>query len=198
VEDGDVVSPIASGDDVPTYEVQAGTPIRLAWRIENPVVEVRLTDSQNDYGARSPEDEFQVTVTQSTVFQLSVTGTPGRRIRINVQAIEPPPPPQNVSGENGATDDEPATVTWTYPGESQSQILGFRVYRASIDNFAFSIAADRFELSNTADRWTDPTLPSCDRVYYVVAIYEDITRTGDDRFRETAASPTSWYTRECE
>jgi hypothetical protein len=183
---------------VPTYQVEAGTLIRLAWRIENPVVEVRLTDSFNDYGARSPEDEFQVTVTQGTVFQLSATGAPGRRIRINVTAIEPPPPPFNVNGINSETDDQPATVTWDYPGESQGRILGFRVYRATIGDFNFSRVADRFELVNTEKSWPDPSTPSCDHVYYVVAVYEDITLSGDDRFRETAASDTSWNTRPCQ
>src|SRR5690606_12942010 len=66
VEDGDVVVPVSSEDNIPTYQVVAGTLIRLAWRIENPVIEVRLTDSRNDYGTRSPEDEFQVMITQST------------------------------------------------------------------------------------------------------------------------------------
>jgi hypothetical protein len=197
-EEGDVVVPVPSGDDIPTYQVSAGTLIRLAWRIENPVVEVRLTDSQNDYGTRSPEDEFQVTVTQSTIFQLNVIGTNGRRIRINVQPVEPPPPPFNVNGINGENNDSPATVTWDYPGEFQSRILGYRVYRANIDTFNFSLVADRFELDNTTKQWVDPTLPSCNRVYYVVAMYEDITRTGEDRFQETEISPTSWYTRPCE
>jgi hypothetical protein len=115
-----------------------------------------------------------------------------------VQAIPPPPPPFNVNGINGADNDSPATVTWDYPGESQARILGFRVYRANIDNFNFSLVADRFELDNTIKEWVDPTLPSCNRVYYVVGVYEDITRTGDDRIQETAISPTSWYTRPCE
>jgi hypothetical protein len=198
VEEGDVVIPVSSQDDIPTYEVAAGTLIRLAWRIENPVVEVRLTDSRNDYGARSAEDEFQVTITASTVFQLAVTGTPGRRIRINVQPVQPPPPPTNVNGINGENNDAPATVTWDYPGEAQSRILGFRVYRAQADDFNFSLVADRFELDNTMNEWTDPSLPSCDHVYYVVAVYEDITRTGDDRIQETDTSPTSWHTRPCE
>src|SRR5690606_25896342 len=138
VEEGDSVVPVSSGDGIPTYQVLAGTLIRLAWRIENPVIEVRLTDSRNDYGARSPEDEFQVTITQSTVFQLVVSGTEGRRIRINVQAIPPPPPAFNVNGINGENNDMPATVTWDYPGEAQARILGFRIYRANVDNFNFS------------------------------------------------------------
>ena len=197
VEAGDVVAPVSSNDDIPTYQVTAGTLIRLAWRIENPVTEVRLTDSSNDYGARSPEDEFQLTITSSTVFQLTVTGSVSRRIRINVLAIPAPPAPFNVNGIDGADNDSPATVTWDYPGESQGSLLGFRVYRANIDNFNFSLVADRFELDNTVKQWTDPSLPSCNRVYYVVGVYEDITRTGDDRIQETAISPTSWYTRPC-
>lgn len=198
VEAGDVVAPVSSDDNIPTYQVTAGTLIRLAWRIENPVTEVRLTDSSNDYGARSPEDEFQLTITSSTVFQLTVTGSVSRRIRINVLAVPAPPAPFNVNGINGENNDAPATVTWDYPGESQARLLGFRVYRANVDNFNFSLVADRFELDNTVKQWTDPSLPSCDRVYYVVGVYEDITRTGDDRIQETAISPTSWYTRPCE
>lgn len=84
VSEGDTIKAVPSEDDIPTYEVQALMPIRLAWRVENPVVEVRLTDSQNDYGVFSPEDEFQVTITQSAVFQLSVTGGLPKRLRINV------------------------------------------------------------------------------------------------------------------
>jgi hypothetical protein len=198
VEDGKVVAPVSSDDNIPTYQVDAGTLIRLAWRIENPVTEVRLTDSSNDYGARSAEDEFQLTITQSTVFQLTVTGSVSKRIRINVLAVPPPPAPFNVNGVNGENNDSPATVTWDYAGESQGKILGFRVYRANVDDFNFSLVADRFELDNTMKQWTDPSLPSCDRVYYVVAVYQDITRTGDDQIQETAISPTSWYTRPCE
>jgi hypothetical protein len=103
-----------------------------------------------------------------------------------------------VNGINGENDESSATVTWDYDGGSQSRILGFRVYRSNVDEFNFSLVADRFELDNTMQEWVDPSLPSCDRVYYVVAVYEDITRSGDDRIRETATSPTSWYTRPCE
>jgi hypothetical protein len=198
VEDGDIVAPVSSDDNIPTYQVDAGTLIALAWKIENAVNEVRLTDSSNDYGARSPEDQFQLTVTSSTVFQLTVTGSVSRRIRINVQAIPPPPPPFNVNGIDGENNDAPATVTWDYPGESQGRLLGFRVYRASVDNFNFSLVADRFELDNTMKQWVDPTTPSCGRVYYVVGVWQDITRTGDDQIQETAISPTSWYTRPCQ
>ncbi len=197
VNPADQVVPVPSEDNVPTYQVEAGTQIRLAWRIENPVVEVRLTDSTNDYGSRSPEDEFQVMVTQGTVFQLTATGAPGRRIRINVTAIEPPPPPFNVNGVDSLSNTQPVTVTWDYPGESQGRILGFRVYRAAVDNFNFSRVADRFELGNTSKFWVDASTPSCDRVYYVVGVWEDITLTGDDRIRETEVSPSSWYTRPC-
>jgi hypothetical protein len=197
VNTGGEVIPISSPDDTPTYQVEAGTVIKLAWRIENPVTEVRLTDSTNDYGMRSAEDEFQVTVTQSTVFNLVVTGTSTRRIRIDVLPVEAPPPAFNVTGIDGVADDDPVTVTWDYPGESQGKILGFRVYRASIDNFNFSRVADRFELDNTAKQWTDASTPNCDRVYYVVAVYEDITLSGDDRIQETDSSDASWYTRVC-
>jgi hypothetical protein len=197
------VAPVPSQDDVPTYQVLAGTQVRLTWRVENPLTEVRLTDSQNDYGQRSPEDEFQLQVNQSTIFRLVVRGggetpqTYERRIRVNVLPIPAPPPPFSVSGVDGPTEDDPATVTWAYPGESQSNILGFRVYRASIDNFNFARVADRFELDNTKTSWVDPVTPSCNWAYYVVAVYEDITRTGDDRIQETEASPTSWYTKPC-
>ena len=196
-EAGGEVIPVSSSDDIPTYQVEAGTAVKLGWRIENPVLEVRLTDSTNDYGVRSPEDEFQVTVTQSTVFQLVVTGTSGRRIRINVLPVTPPPPAFNVSGVDGVALDDPVKITWDYAGESQGSILGFRVYRASVDNFNFSRVADRFELDNTAKEWTDTSSPNCNRVYYVVAVYEDITRSGDDRIQETDSSNASWYTRVC-
>jgi hypothetical protein len=188
---------------VPTYQVDAGTPIRLAWRVENPITEVRLTDSQNEYGVRSPEDEFQAVVTQSTIFRLQVRGAGDspqlieRRIRVNVLPIEPPPPPFNVNGEEGETLEDPSIVQWSYPGENQNDILGFRVYRADVDDFNFSRVANEFELINTAVSWEDPITPSCDRVYYVVAVYEDISRSGDDRIQETVSSPSSWYTRAC-
>jgi hypothetical protein len=188
---------VPSSDNIPTYQVNAGTLIALAWKIENPVTEVRLTDSSNDYGVRSPEDTFQLTVKTSTVFQLTVTGSVSKRIRINVQAVPPPPPPFNVNGIDGADKNSPATVTWDYPGDSQSRLLGFRVYRANVDNFNFTLVADRTELNNTIKQWQDPTTPSCGHVYYVVGVWQDITRNGDDQIQETAISPTSWYTKPC-
>src|SRR5690606_6040856 len=148
-----------------------------------------------DYGTRSPEDEFQVVVTRSTIFQLAVTGAPGRRIRINVNPIQPPARPFNVSGIDGETLDDPATVTWDYPGEDQARIMGFKIYRANIDNFNFAPVADAFALDSTARSWSDTATPSCDHVYYVVAVYVDITRTGDDRIQETAASESTACTR---
>src|SRR5690606_19763798 len=69
------VIPVASQDNVPSYEVRAGTNVRFTWTIQNPISEVRLRDSVNDYGPRSPQDEFQTLVTQSTIFRLVVTGT---------------------------------------------------------------------------------------------------------------------------
>jgi hypothetical protein len=197
------VVPVASQDNVPTYDVRAGATVRFAWRVENLASDIKLVDSVNDYGSRSPEDEFQLQVTQSSLFRLVVlgTGTPAgrfeRTIRLNVLPITPPPSPFNVTGTDGADELTASIVRWTYPGESQSKILGFRVYRANVDTFDFVRVANYFELDSTKDSWIDPATPSCDRVYYVVAVYEDITRSGDDRIQESLPSIESWYTKLC-
>jgi hypothetical protein len=103
-----------------------------------------------------------------------------------------------VTGTDGADALTASIVRWTYPGESQSRILGFRVYRANVDTFDFVRVANYFELDSTKDSWIDPATPSCDRVYYIVAVYEDITRSGDDRIQESLPSVESWYTKLCQ
>jgi hypothetical protein len=197
------VIPIGSENDVPVYEVRAGAIVRIAWNVINPVSQVRLRDLTTDYGTRFPQDEFQTQIFRGTDFRLDIIGaestTPDetRVIRIVVPPIQPPPPPQFVSGIDGIDEDSPSTVTWEYPGQHQSRILGFRIYRASIESFNFSIVANYFTLTPEMTEWIDPTIPSCDRVYYVVAVFEDITQLGDEQIRETAPSAESWYTKPC-
>ncbi len=103
------------------------------------------------------------------------------------------PPPYDVGGEGEAAS---LMIAWQYNLQYQSQIIGFRVYRADLSqaNYGFDLVADESQLAQTARQWQDAELPACGKAYYVVAVYLD-PDTGSPI--QTDPSPESWYSPAC-
>ncbi len=196
---GDVV--LIPSPDEPTYQVNAGTSIKFSWNVVNAQGSLKIIDNLNNvYTLNAAQGELALLATQTAEYTLVAapdTDQYNKRVRLVVIPLPVPPSPQNVSGVDGADETQPSTVTWDYPQDSQSSILGFRIYRAAIDTFNFTMVVDYTALDPAQRAWVDPITKSCNYAYYVVAVYRDITRPTNDQILETPPSPSSWYTKPC-
>ena len=115
-------------------------------------------------------------------------------IQVEVVSPPPPPPPYNVVGtENAGAGTN--KIQWSYRPQDRSRIDGFRIYRADVPPGNNFVAVWTVYDPN-ASEWTDAPGPglTCDKAYYVVAVYTDAVTSVE---RETAASLTSWFSQPC-
>ncbi|MEM7530892.1 MAG: FHA domain-containing protein [Chloroflexota bacterium] len=191
----DTVLAIQSTDNVATYQVVAGSQVRLTWTVAN--AESVTLDGYGDFGT---QDELVLTINTGGLFTLSAVqlGTiyDTATLRLEVPALDPPDAPTLIAGiyTDAAT---PPTVRWEYAQEEQ--IIGFRVYRAPTTTFDFEVVAnENTGLANTTRSFTDPLTPSCGLVYYVTAVYLDITEAiEENQIKESQPSQESWFTSPC-
>ena len=125
-------------------------------------------------------------------------GTVSRTIRIVLNAPITPDAPSNVSFVGGNSAEDPVIISWAYNPLQVDRIDGFRVYRAQAGTNDFVRIAGEADLDRDARTHTDEEPPLCSRVYYVVAVYQDLTRPGTDKTVETDASSTSFLTPPCQ
>jgi hypothetical protein len=99
-------------------------------------------------------------------------------VRIELKPKTAPPAPYSVanSGETSST----VTINWSYDPNHQSDIIGFRIYRALQGSTDFvrviaeySLTTGASTLTNASRSWTDSEAPVCGKQYYVVAVYQD-------------------------
>jgi hypothetical protein len=85
-------------------------------------------------------------------------------------------------------------LSWFYPSLSQSDIIGFRLYRAKTPGGFTRIADETSGMGPTLRQWDDGTVATtCGWGYYVVAVYLDLYGAAT----ETAPSANSWYSTAC-
>lgn len=206
---------IENGIDV--YRVNGGAEMIIKWDVADATL-VKLTQrsstGNNVIDNRLPADQVTILAASDSSFELQAynnptgtslekpeppnsVGTTARTIRM---VINPPiqfDPPTNVNFTGGTADDDPLKITWSYNPEQTDGILGFRVYRAPSGSNDFVRIADESVLNNRARQYIDTEAPFCNRTYFVVAVYLDLTLPGTDKTVETDAGTTSFLTEPC-
>jgi hypothetical protein len=186
----DEVIPTSPGQ----YTVQEGSRVRFSWFTQN----VSKVTFQGD--AQPFEGNQILSVRQSGTYELVAFGeadpsdTVSAFIQLTVRPAPPPPPPFAVSGIDSPTNDPPIMIRWRYSSQFVDKIIGFRIYRADISDNIFSRVVDEGDLAPTDEEWIDDTVsPACGKIYYVVAVYEDL----DGNLQETDSSTTTWIAKPC-
>ncbi len=189
------VVPISSTQGVAaTYLVRKDALVKFRWFIR-----YASTVTFMSVDAPPEGENFQtVQVKRSGLYRLSAQNPTGRVDRVIELVVNLPviPPPYDVSGSGGVGGVPPLIITWRYNLQYQSQIIGFRVYRANLSqaDYVFELVADESQLDQAARDWSDTELPACGKAYYVVAVYLD-PDTGNPI--QTSPSPESWYSPAC-
>lgn len=171
------------------YEVLAGARVKFSWAATG-------ADTVKLNGANVPNPgDTTVPLTSATPWNLVATNAGGSSTRFIVITLRPrpvPPPPSQFTGQNSAN--PPLKLSWFYPSQSQSDIIGFRLYRAKTPGGFTRIADESSGMGPTLRQWDDGTVPTtCGWGYYVVAVYLDLYGVAT----ETAPSANSWYSTAC-
>lgn len=204
----------SNGIDV--YFVDGGADVVISWEATEAteVVLVETSDTgDRTYGKRLPEDQISIIASGPLDYVMTaynnpngvdvVTapkrefGTATRQLRIELNPAEPPDPPTNVTFSGGTNDDDPVQISWDYNSLQVDKIIGFRVYKARAGSIDFTPIADEEDLDNEARDYKDEEPPFCDRAYFVVAVYIDLTKPGNDKTVETDSGSTSFFTPPC-
>ena len=187
------------------YEVKYGSNIQLSWIVENASnVTLDFTNQVGimiNYGDQSPQGQLPVNVTASGQYQLKAEhqdpsqGPIYAYIQIKIMAMEKPPAPTNVRGPAPTNQTSPIDIMWDYPVTSESNIIGFSVYRGNSwdDPNTFAPVSGIITETSAPHVWTDSDAPVCGKGYYVVAVYVDIA---DNQTKESDKSNV-WYTEPC-
>jgi len=176
------------------YDVQVNTAVTFEWEADAAATGgTELTLAGAVIGSGSTKGSAKdITITASGSYRLIGKNAEGKESSpaiINVTIVNQPPPnpPYNVMG----TEDQPNdtnTLTWSWdPDLARSPATGYRVYRADVGG-TFSPITEITD-PNTKT-YTDSGLGStCDKIYYVVAIYQDL----QGNTKESSVSTNSWY-----
>jgi hypothetical protein len=206
----------SNGVDV--YNVDGGAEMVIKWDVFDAtgadLIQRASTGNVPPITNRLPADQVTMLATSDSSFELQAYNNPtganltnpepansvgrtSRSIRVVLNDAREFDPPTNVNFTGGTTASEPLTITWSYNPEQTDGILGFRVFRAPIGSNDFVRIADETVLNNLARQYSDTEGPFCDRTYFVVAVYLDLTRPGADKTVETDAGSTSFLTPPC-
>ena len=206
----------SNGVDV--YNVDGGAEMTIKWDVTDAtgadLIQRATSGNVPPITNRLPADQVTMLATSDSSFELQAYNNPtganlanpepansvgrtSRSIRVVLNVARQFDPPTNINFKGGATASEPLTITWSYNPEQTDGILGFRVYRAPIGSNDFVRIANETVLNNLARQFSDTEGPFCDRTYFVVAVYQDLTRPGADKTVETDAGSTSFLTSPC-
>lgn len=201
-------------DGIDVYNVDGGAEMTIKWDVADatgadlyqfPTIGGNVPPITN----RLPTDQVTMLAATDSRFEVRANNNPtgslpadvvpitSRAIRIVINAAPQFDPPTNIGFAGGIVAGEPLTITWSYNPEQTNGILGFRVYRAPIGSNDFVRIANENVLNNLARQYSDKEGPFCDRSYFVVAVFLDLTRPGADKTVETDAGSTSFLTPPC-
>lgn len=182
------------------YEVVVGALLKISWSANAAttlLLDGKGTQSLN-FGTRpfvgelilqydGAITEFALTATNDPAGNPATAQTRGASIRITAKEIIPSNPFNLAGTVDGAGQN---ALSWSYAGQDQQRITGFRIYRANMSDMNFAAVAETGPLITN---FTDPTVPGCGRAYFVVAIYTDFR----NNLLETGPSPTSYFSPNC-
>ncbi len=209
------------GNDI--FHVAGGAEIIVSWEVQNAsTVELRELSSTGDdrtLTKRLAKDQITVSALQDFTYIMTAYNNPAdvdvttaprsqygmasRTILVQLNAAQDFDPPTNVQWSRGGdppgqdNESDPVIVTWEYNPAQTDSILGFRVYKAPAGSSAFVRIADERTLTNTTRTFTDETKPLCGQSYFIVAVYQDLTKPGSDKTVETDAGADSFITPGC-
>jgi hypothetical protein len=183
------------------YEVQINTEVTFGWQFDSAATGgSELTFGGQVVGSGTNQGSVPRTILASGNYRLVAKNADGNESSpaiINVTVVEQPPPnpPFNVRGTEGSA---PNTnlIEWDWnPDPAKSDIIGFRVYRSDLPNGPFvQIGPSVINNPPGTQEYSDNTAnPTCNRAYYVVAVYEDLS--GNQL--ESAVSTSSWFSSPC-
>lgn len=198
----------ADENGLPVYTVDAGSIVEVKWQVANAktvtLVQTPLDGgTENTFADRLPVDTAVTAVDQRTRFVLKpnnnlCTAERACAVIVKMNQVIPASPPTGLVYTGGVTGQDPVTINWQYSSSEAERILGFRVYRGTIDLGNFARVADENVLNKQARTWSDTLTPSCGLAYFVVAVYRDPNKAGEDKTMESDAGAPSYYTMPCQ
>ena len=182
------------------FQVAYGTYIVLNWTTTNAqTVVLEGFGSQPTSG--SSTSAIQITTAMQYHLQASnpsPLSPADAYVRIELKPKSAPPAPYGVASSNETTSS--VTINWSYDANHQSDIIGFRIYRAAQGSTDFvkviaeySLTTGASTLTNASRSWTDSEAPVCGKQYYVVAVYQDTNGVS----QETAVGVPTILTSPC-
>jgi hypothetical protein len=204
-------------DGIDVYLVDGGADVLIRWEVSDATF-VNLTERSNtgtrEFRNRLAKDEISIVASGELLLTIDAFNDPNgvaadnpsdtraygkvsRPLRIRLNPAESFDPPTNISFSGGNSETDPVNITWQYNPQQADRILGFRVYKAAAGSSDFVPIANEADLDKTARSFKDEAPPLCGRVYYVVAVYTDLTRPPSENPVETDAGDTSFLTPAC-
>lgn len=176
-----------------SYQVTVGALVQLNWSVQN-ATNVTVQAGANNFGDRPAAGSltflYDGTFDQVVLTPKNSSGVPANATSLAFQPVQVRPPgPTGLNGQVNGNGQN--VISWNYPSEFQQSISGFRVYRASVPEMAFTSVG---EVPATQNSFTDPVIPNCSRAYFVVATYTDFR----GQVLETDPTPTSWFSPGCQ
>ena len=199
-------SVIDNGDG--TYSVFENSIVQFEWETSDAASATFREEGKGSEDVTVPFGDVFKTITlpaigQEVDFTLSTVNSesnPGESETITVIIVDPPPPdaPFNVTGSEDAAGPT-NTLNWQWTEDpNKDTIIGYRLYRADLPSSSYSVVPNADENGDLSDStittFADSSLAStCNKGYYVVAVYEDVYGAA----HESAASLNSWFSSTC-
>jgi hypothetical protein len=205
-------------DGIDVFFVDGGAEVTIAWEVTD-ATEVELSQTVGAeitrFSKRLAKDQVTIVALADARFDMNAYNNPEgvdvadtanrgkygvvtRTIRVALNPAITPDPPSNVRFVGGNAVDDPVIISWAYNPLQVDRIQGFRIYRAQAGTTDFVRIAGEGDLDKETRTYKDEEPPLCSRVYYVVAVYQDLTRPGTDKTVETDAGSDSFLTPPCQ
>jgi len=220
--DGEPVTKEVDDDGNDIFFVPGGSEVSVSWEVQNATtVQLReLTSSGFDrlLTNRLAKDQIVLNALEDISYIMTAYNNPAdvdvtnpenvgkygsveRRMSLELEAAQQFDPPTNVQWSRGGdgidNENDPVIVTWEYNPQQTNDILGFRIYKAAAGSSSFVRLVDESTLTNTSRSHTDEQKPLCDQAYFIVAVFQDLTKPGADKTVETDAGADSFITPPC-
>lgn len=178
------------GSNPPTYQVVAGSDVKLNWETQN-AVKVTLVSSSGNQDVATTGSKTLLSVIANDDVQLQAFNGENKltsaNLKLQVIPPPPPPPPFDFTGVEGTN---VITLSWKYDSNSKDQIEGFRIYSTSATNTPLF---DEGTLDENATSHVISVSPTCGNGYYVVAVYIDIISNN----KKERPTTNTWFSKTC-
>lgn len=189
----------AGGDNPHRYQVQKNVKVTFQWQTNNAATKVIFSEPNGAAATGGvPVGQVPDKLAADGNYTLVAENSVGKQTNpkvIQIQLVDPPPPnpPFNVNGvQDQANNTNKLTWNWTFDA-AKSDIIGFRVYRADLPGTNFTPISNPSLIAKGSSGAFDDKISApdktCNKGYYVVAVYQDLQ--GNER--ESAVSTNSWF-----